>query len=56
MNTDLPDRRTFSFGRRFMTERAKIVLPDPDSPTTPSVVPRCSERVTPSTARTRPAA
>ena len=40
MNITRPERRTFSFGSRFMTERAKIVLPDPDSPTTPSVVPR----------------
>ena len=40
MNITVPDRRTFSFGNRFITERAKIVLPDPDSPTTPSVWPR----------------
>ena len=54
MNMTLPERRTFSFGRRFMIDRARIVLPDPDSPTTPSVVPRASVRLTPSTARTRP--
>ena len=40
MNMTRPERRTFSLGRRFMIERAKIVLPEPDSPTTPSVVPR----------------
>ena len=40
MNVTWPERMTFSFGSRFITERAKIVLPDPDSPTTPSVVPR----------------
>ena len=56
MNMTLPERRTFSFGRRFITEREKIVLPEPDSPTMPSVVPRFSESVTPSTARTRPRA
>ena len=40
MNVTLPERMTFSLGSRFITERAKIVLPDPDSPTTPSVLPR----------------
>ena len=35
---------TFSFGSRFITDRAKIVLPEPDSPTTPSVVPRFSDQ------------
>ncbi len=38
-----------------MIERDNTVLPDPDSPTTPSVVPRLSDRLTPSTALTRPA-
>ena len=35
-------------------ERERTVLPDPDSPTMPSVSPRPSSRDTPSTARTRP--
>src|SRR5262245_10090042 len=54
MNLTLPERRTLSLGSRFMIERARIVLPDPDSPTTPSVLPRASRKLTPSTALTRP--
>ena len=38
MNFTLPDRRTLILGSRFMIERARIVLPDPDSPTRPSVL------------------
>ena len=38
----------------FSTERAVTVLPQPDSPTTPSVSPRSMCRSTPSTARTMP--
>src|SRR3954469_17533356 len=37
-----------------MIERLSTVLPEPDSPTTPSALPRSSEKVTPSTARTSP--
>jgi hypothetical protein len=40
---------------RPMIERDSTVLPEPDSPTTPSVRPRASENDTPSTARTAPA-
>ena len=39
-----------------MIERERIVLPEPDSPTTPRVLPRSSVSDTPSTARTRPRA
>ena len=38
----------------FTTVSAVTVLPEPDSPTTPSVSPRSSERSTPSTACTMP--
>ena len=38
-----------------MIERDSTVLPEPDSPTMPSVRPRSRVNVTPSTARTRPA-
>ena len=41
--------------RRPMIERASTVLPEPDSPTTPSVLPRSRLKVTPSTALTMPA-
>ncbi len=54
MNMTRPLRSTLVFGSRFMIDRAKIVLPEPDSPTRPSVVPLARERFTPSTARTRP--
>ena len=37
-----------------MIERDSTVLPEPDSPTTPSVRPRSSVKDTPSTARTKP--
>ncbi len=37
-----------------MIARDSTVLPEPDSPTIPSALPRSSENVTPSTARTRP--
>ena len=37
-----------------MIERDSTVLPEPDSPTTPSVRPRSSAKLTPSTALTRP--
>ena len=36
------------------TVRKETLLPDPDSPTTPSVSPRAMENVTPSTALTSP--
>ena len=39
---------------RASTSRARVVLPDPDSPTIPSVRPRCSEKLTSSTARSDP--
>src|SRR5262245_15697820 len=35
-------------------QRPVVVLPQPDSPTSPSVSPRRSSKLTPSTARTRP--
>ena len=38
-----------------MTERDSTVLPEPDSPTMPSVLPRSRLKVTPSTALTIPA-
>ena len=38
-----------------MTERDSTVLPEPDSPTMPSVLPRSRLKVTPSTALTMPA-
>jgi hypothetical protein len=37
-----------------MIDRLSTDLPDPDSPTMPSVVPRSRLSETPSTARTRP--
>ena len=37
-----------------ITDRDSTVLPEPDSPTMPSVRPRSSEKLTPSTARTTP--
>ena len=55
-----PSRRTrpstVAFGNRVrpMTVRAVTLLPDPDSPTIPSVRPRSRERETPSTALTTP--
>ena len=54
LNMTRPLRRTFVFGSRFMIDRAKIVLPEPDSPTTPEGRASLKERFTPSTARTRP--
>ncbi len=38
-----------------MIERDRIVLPEPDSPTMPIVLPRSSVNETPSTALTKPA-
>ena len=38
-----------------MTERDSTVLPEPDSPTMPRVLPRSRLKVTPSTALTMPA-
>jgi hypothetical protein len=43
-----------SISRR--TVRPTVVLPQPDSPTSPSVSPGRIEKLTPSTANTRPAA
>ena len=37
-----------------MIDRDRTVLPDPDSPTTPRVLPWSSTKLTPSTARTFP--
>ena len=42
------------FGIRPMIESAVTDLPQPDSPTIPSVLPFSSEQLTPSTARTVP--
>ena len=53
----LPRKRTDPGGRRESSDvmpRAVVLLPQPDSPTSPSVSPGCSERSTPSTARTTP--
>ena len=50
----VPSRMTLRLGSRFMMERDSTDLPEPDSPTTPSVWPASSENVTPSTARTTP--
>src|SRR6202034_4374561 len=50
----VPLRMTSRRGRRPMIERASTVLPDPDSPTIPSVLPRATVKETPSTARTVP--
>src|SRR5438105_4800620 len=41
--------------RRRIRESAVTLLPDPDSPTMPSVSPAATEKLTPSTARTTPA-
>ena len=49
-----PSRITCFFGSNPITERASTVLPDPDSPTTPNVRPRSSEKETSSTACTTP--
>ncbi len=53
-NCTVPPRSTLRLGRRPMIERDRMVLPEPDSPTTPSVLPRSRVRLTPSTARTVP--
>ena len=52
--TTLPSRMTLWSGRRPITERERTVLPDPDSPTMPSVWPRFRVNDTPSTERTTP--
>ncbi len=49
-----PLRITFLRGSSPMIERVSTVLPDPDSPTIPSVRPRSRVKDTPSTDRTRP--
>ncbi len=53
-NATRPSRTTLRLGSSPMTERDRIVLPDPDSPTMPIVLPRSSVNETPSTARTMP--
>ena len=40
--------------KSFSARRAVVDLPQPDSPTSPNVCPRCTSNVTPSTARTVP--
>ena len=45
-----PAMRPGGFGISLSTDRAVRLLPQPDSPTTPSTSPRASERLTPSTA------
>ena len=47
-------RIVLRLGSRPMIERDRIVLPEPLSPTMPSVLPRSSVKLTPSTARTTP--
>ena len=49
-----PRRTTCLRGSSPMTERESTVLPDPDSPTMPSVRPRSRVNDTPSTERTSP--
>src|SRR5262245_11105602 len=46
--------RAGGMGRRRITENAVTLLPQPDSPTTPSVSPASMARSTPSTACTMP--
>ena len=53
--TTRPPRSTLRRGSRPMIERDRIVLPEPDSPTMPIVLPRSSVNDTPSTALTKPA-
>src|SRR5580704_994864 len=48
-------RATFS-GRSRMTDNAVTLLPQPDSPTMPSVSPAATSKLTPSTARVTPSA
>ena len=50
----LPVRTTLCFGSRPMIERDSTDLPEPDSPTMPSVSPGSIESDTPSTAWTMP--
>ena len=50
----VPDRSTLRRGVRPMIERLATDLPEPDSPTMPSVLPRSTVRLSPSTARTMP--
>jgi len=50
-----PVRMALLLGRRPITERESTVLPEPDSPTMPSVRPRASVNETSSTACTMPA-
>ena len=51
---DYPHQFSGGMSISFSTERAVTVLPQPDSPTTPTVSPRSMRRSTPSTARTIP--
>ena len=56
MNRTEPVRTTPSRGTSPMIERESTVLPDPDSPTMPTVSPRSRVRETPLTALSAPAA
>src|SRR5688572_17104254 len=53
-STSPPAMRPGGCGTRPMMESAVTLLPQPDSPTMPSVRPRCRLKSTPSTARTSP--
>ncbi len=53
-SNEMRARRSASCSR--VMQRASVDLPQPVSPTSPSVSPRRTSRLTPSTARTRPAA
>jgi hypothetical protein len=54
MMTDPPTVRASRSGRRRMMERAVTLLPQPDSPTMPSVSPLPTSNDTPPTARVTP--
>src|SRR5205085_5101010 len=54
LNSTSPVICAWSLLMRPMTVRNDTLLPEPDSPTTPSVSPRATEKETPSTAFTRP--
>ncbi len=53
-NTTRPAATRPGEGTRRMTDSDNMLLPQPLSPTMPSVLPRATERLTPSTAGTSP--
>ena len=54
-STPSNSRRPADGSIRRSTHRPTVVLPEPDSPTSPTMVPRLTSKLTPSTARTAPA-